>query len=84
MRREQQTVWTEDGSADVLLRLYSSGNYSVLPGYCESDKLAELGKAIFDALVGTTYGDDMAEFVRDKQSERVPSIDCDPLHEQIA
>jgi len=46
--------------------------------------LAELGKAIFDALVGTTYGDDMAEFVRDKQSERVPSIDCDPLHEQIA
>ena len=62
MRRERQTVWLEDGTEDVLLRLTSQGDYNVLPALCDESKLADLGKAIIDALMLTKAGHDLLLF----------------------
>jgi hypothetical protein len=49
MKKTTETVWTTDDGT-TLLRQKEPGKFSVAPGLCDENLLAELGKAIADAL----------------------------------
>jgi len=62
MKWETQTVWMAD-SGDMLLRgNVARGSWTVIPGTCNSAMLAELAKAIIQALEGTPEGEELFRF----------------------
>lgn len=50
MKKVTETVWMTDDQNATLLRQKEPGKFSVIPGNCDRETLAELGEAIADAL----------------------------------
>lgn len=71
MKRVQETVWIMDEkSRGGLLKHDGCGRYQVVPALCSAEILAELGKAIVDALAATAEGGDLLEYAMDR-AERI-------------
>lgn len=57
MKREDRLVWTNDDGKQDLLRTTAGGDYIVVPDYYTRAELAELRRAIVDALDGPAAGE---------------------------
>ena len=64
MKRGHQPFWTQDEPSErVLLRQAGEDEYFVAVANCTAHELAELGKAIIDALKSRDEGRDLDDFV---------------------
>lgn len=71
MKRHDETVWTAD-SGVAILRLQPGDLYWLaFQQECNREELAELGKAIIDALAGTAEGQDLLVFADDQTKNQL-------------